>query len=74
MATITVDADITVKCDNCGASLDAEWFPHNGGHLDVAPCKICMEEALEKAEKTSYDEGYEKGFDDGEKEAKEEQA
>jgi hypothetical protein len=48
---ITLDYDFDIKCENCGANLNAEVGRH--GTITVTPCTYCLESE------------YNRGYDDG---------
>jgi hypothetical protein len=51
---ITVDNDFDIKCENCGANLDAEVGRR--GTITVTPCTYCL--------KSEYDRGYDDGWEE----------
>lgn len=81
MATVTIQADVTIECYECGDPLDGEF---RNGVLEVEPCEICLdkkfdegkeegrEQGLEEGKQEGYDSGREDGREDGWREGYEE--
>ena len=52
---MTLDFDINIDCDACGATLEATWIGYYK-RIEVKPCKNCLEEEKDKVAEEKDDQ------------------